>query len=414
MLIIRVFLLEGLECSLERTASGSYRVKISANATKTVAEVRRPLEELTRGTTIDHDNLTPTVLQLLLSRDGISLKISIQQETGTYILLDRHSLNLRVFGPADKVSMAREKLVESLISLHESKQLEIHLRGRDLPPDLMKQVVKNFGPDLKGLKEEVPDADFSLNTHRQIIHLCGNKELKPKVKEIIFDIARSSHCLPEKLKSGPDCPICLCEVEDGYQLEDCGHLFCRCCLLEQFESAIKNQGSFPIRCAHEGCGDPILLTDLRTLLLNEKLEELFRAALGAFVATSGGTYRFCPSPDCPSVYRAADAGKAGEPFVCGACYAETCTRCHLEYHPYLSCERYKEFKEDPDSSLKEWCKGKEHIKSCPGCGFTIEKVDGCNHVECKCGKHVCWVCLEFFVSSDDCYNHLRNIHMTII
>ncbi|RZB73200.1 ATP-dependent RNA helicase DEAH12, chloroplastic-like [Glycine soja] len=406
--------LKGLECNLGRTVNGSHRVKITANATRTVAEVRRPLEELLRGKTIEHDSLTPVVFQLMLSRDGFSLKNSLQQETGTYILFDRHNLNLRVFGSPNKVALAQEKVIQSLLSLHEEKQLEIHLRGMDLPPDLMKQMIKNFGPDLRGLKEKVPGVDLTLNTRRHIVILHGSKELKPRVEEIIFEIARSSHHLVERFENGPSCPICLCEVEDGYRLEGCGHLFCGLCLVEQFESAINNQGTFPVCCTHRDCGDPILLTDLRSLLFGDKLEDLFRASLGAFVATSGGAYRFCPSPDCPSIYRVADPESAGEPFVCGACYSETCTRCHLEYHPYLSCERYQEFKEDPDSSLKEWCRGKEQVKCCSACGYVIEKVDGCNHVECKCGKHVCWVCLEFFSTSNDCYNHLRTIHLAII
>ncbi|CAL5434333.1 unnamed protein product [Camellia sinensis] len=46
--------------------------------------------------------------------------------------------------------------------------------------------------------------------------------------------------------------------------------------------------------------------------------------------------------------------------------------------------------------------GKEHVRSCPVCGYMIEKVDGCNHIECRCGKHICWVCLECFCNSDDC------------
>lgn len=395
-------------------ANGSHRLKITANATKIMAEARRPLEELSRGKTIVDDNLTPAVLQLVLSKDGFNLKWRLQQETETYIFFDKHNLNIRVFGSPDKIPLAQQKVIQSLLSLHESKPLEIHLRGTDLPPDLLKQVVKNFGPDLCGLKEKVPGADLILDIRRQIIFLRGNKELKPRVEEIILETACSSRPLVERLNTVPSCPICLCEVEDGYQLEGCGHLFCRVCLVEQCESVIRNRGSFPICCAHEGCGDSILLTDLRSLLLNVQLEELFKASLGAFVASSGGTYRFCPSPDCPSIYRVADPNSPGEPFVCGACYSETCTRCHLEYHPYLSCERYREFKEDPDSSLKEWCKGKEHVKCCPGCGYTIEKVDGCNHIECKCGKHVCWVCLGSFGSSDECYNHLRNIHMAII
>ncbi|GKV23473.1 hypothetical protein SLEP1_g33189 [Rubroshorea leprosula] len=405
--------LQGVECYLEENDNRSYRVRISANATRTVAELRRPLEELVNGRTINHASLTPTVLQHLFSRDGINLMKSIQQETRTYILFDRQSLRVRIFGSSVDAAAAEQKLVQSLMHYHGSKQLEVHLRGKGLPPDLMKQVVKKLGPDLHGLKEKVPGANLTLSTKHHMIYIRGDKELKCKVEEIVYEIAQMSsgpNVSAERSNTEVICPICLCEVEDGYQLESCSHMFCQLCLLEQCESAIKNLDSFPICCAQEGCRAPILLRDLKSLLPIEKLEELFRASLGAFVASSRGTIRFCPSPDCPSVYQVADPGTPGEPFACGACSAETCTRCHLEYHPYISCERYREFKEDPDLSLKDWCKGKDHVKTCPVCGFTIEKTEGCNHVECRCGKHICWVCLDFFTTSGECYGHLRSVH----
>ncbi|KAA8545633.1 hypothetical protein F0562_020417 [Nyssa sinensis] len=108
-----------------------------------------------------------------------------------------------------------------------------------------------------------------------------------------------------------------------------------------------------------------------------------------------------PIFDCPSVYRVAEPETTGGPFACGACYVETCTGCHLEYHPYVSCERYKELKEDPDLSLNEWRQGKDNVKGCPVCGYIIEKVDGCDHIECRCGRQICRVCLESFSSNDD-------------
>ncbi|KAK6923377.1 IBR domain [Dillenia turbinata] len=404
----------GAECTFERNENGSFRVKISANATRTVAELRGPLEQLMQGKILHSSSLTPTILQHLFTRDGIMLMKSLQRETGTYILFDRHSLNVRIFGPSGKVAAAGNKLVEALLSLHENNQLEIHLRGKGLPHDLMKEVVKKLGPDLQGLKEKVPEAEFSLNTRRHIISIHGTKEMKQRVQDLIDEIVQSSGQMAEKHDNEAACPICLCEVDDRYQLEACGHVFCRVCLLEQCESAIKNQDSFPICCASEKCRVPIYLADFRSLLSSEKLEELFRSALGAFIARSEGTYRFCPSPDCPSVYKVAESGAAGEPFVCGACYVETCTRCHLEYHPYLSCEKYREFKDDPDSSLQEWCKDKDHVRCCPVCGHVIEKIDGCNHIECRCGRHICWVCLDYFKTSDDCYTHLRSIHQAII
>ncbi|OMO56179.1 hypothetical protein CCACVL1_26714 [Corchorus capsularis] len=406
--------LKGADCHLEANENGSCRVRISANATKTVAELRRPVEELMNGRTIKHASLTPSVLHHLFSRDGINMMRSLQQETRTYIFFDRHSMNVRIFGSPDDSAVAQQKLIQSLLSYHESKQLEVPLRGPGLPSNLMKEVVNKFGPDLHGLKEKIPGAGFTLSTRHHVISICGDKETKRKVEEIVLELAQTGKGLAERSNTEVTCPICLCEVEDGYRLEGCSHFFCRLCLLEQCESAIKNLDSFPVFCAHQGCKVPIYLTDLKSLLSTEKLEELFRASLGAFVAASGGTYRFCPSPDCPSVYRVADPESFGEPFVCGACYAETCTRCHLEYHPYLSCEKYREFKEDPDSSLKEWCKGKDQVKTCPVCGYTIEKIEGCNHVECKCGRHVCWVCLEFYSTSDECYGHLRAVHNAFI
>ncbi|MBA0551859.1 hypothetical protein Golob_022720 [Gossypium lobatum] len=405
---------KGAGCSIEANGNGSYRVRISANATKTVAEMRRPLEELMNGRTIKHAGLTPSILQHLFSRDGIHLMRSLQRETRTYISFDRHSLGVRIFGSPDAAAVAEQKMIQSLLSYHESKQLEVCLRGPGLPPDLMKEVVKKFGPDLHGLKEKIPGSEFTLDSRHHVISIHGDKETKRKVELIVLDIAETGEDLAKKSDCDTTCPICLCEVEDGYWLEGCSHFFCRPCLVEQCESAIRNLDSFPICCAHQGCNVPILLTDLKSLLLSEMLEQLFRASLGAFVASSKGTYRFCPSPDCPSVYRVADPETPGELFVCGACYTETCTRCHGEYHPYLSCEKYREFKEDPDISLKEWCKGKEQVKTCPVCGYIIEKIDGCNHIECKCGRHVCWACLEVFTCSDDCYNHLRAVHMAII
>ena len=156
------------------------------------------------------------------------------------------------------------------------------------------------------------------------------------------------------------------------------------------------------------------MVDLRSLLLTEKMDELFRASLGSFVESSYGKYRFCPSPDCPSVYQVAQGEDPGRPFACGACSVETCTRCHLENHPFLSCEMYKEFKRDPDLSLKEWMKDKVDVKHCPVCSFTIEKIDGCNHIECRCGVHICWACVVHFNSSEDCYTHLRSFHEAIV
>ncbi|OAY64382.1 putative uncharacterized protein, chloroplastic [Ananas comosus] len=385
-------LLEGAYYKQDKNVNGSIRITISANSPKIIADLRKPLEQLMKGKTISHQSLTPTILQLLLSRDGVTLMKDVERSTKTYIFYDRYNLNVKVFGPHNGVADAEEKLVQSLLSFHENRPLDIRLRDRSLPPDLMKEVVQRFGPDLHGLKEKAPGVEVLLNTRFHILSVRGSKELKQRVQEIVNELVLSLGSTSLAIQpSEATCPICLCELEDPYRLEECGHSFCRNCLIEQCESAIRSHDRFPLCCTKESCGEPLLLVDLRSLLSCDKLEELFRASLGAFVGSSGGAYRFCPTPDCPSVYKVCPRdGEPGRPFVCGACGVETCTKCHMEFHPSVSCERYREFKVDPDLSLEEWREGKDFVKDCPSCGHTIEKAEGCNHVECLCGKHLCW------------------------
>jgi ATP-dependent RNA helicase DHX8/PRP22 len=361
--------LAGVSYSLEKNENGNSRVTLTANATKIIADLRRSLELLMEGKTINHPDLTTSAVQLLFSGDGLAHLRSVEQETGTYIHYNRRSLNKKSleFGHTDQVVAAEEKLVHALLDLHEKPQ-EVRLRGRNLPPNLMREVIKRFGADLEGFKKEAPAAELHLNTRSHVLYVRGSKEDRQRVEELICKLMTSGdHNSVGQLLSENACPICFCELEDPFKLESCAHMFCKACLVDQCESAMKSQDGFPLCCLKNGC-KKLLLADLKSLLPDNRLDELFRASLNAFVASSAGLYRFCPTPDCMSIYQVAAADAEGnKPFVCGACYVETCTKCHIECHPFISCEAYKEYKADPDATLLEWRKGKENVKSCPSC-----------------------------------------------
>ncbi|XP_072991689.1 ATP-dependent RNA helicase DEAH12, chloroplastic-like [Typha latifolia] len=409
---------KGVSYRRDKNENGTFRITLTADSPKAIADARKPLEGLMKGKIISHRSLSPAVLQLLSSQEGFTLMKDVERSTKTYILCDRHNqLSVKIFGPQERLAAAEEKLTQKLLSFHENRPLDIRLRGRNLPHNLMKEVAQRFGPDLHGLREKVPGINMLLRTRTHILSVRGTKEMKQSVQEVICELALSLGSSDLASKPSDDegtCAICLCEVDEPYRLEECGHSFCRNCLIDHCESAIRSREGFPLCCSKEKCQKPLLLVDLRALLSTDKLEDLFRASLVSFVASSGGAYRFCPTPDCPSVYAVSMQHEAAKAFFCGACGAETCTKCHLEFHPFVTCELYREFKDDPDLSLQEWRKGKAHVKDCPSCGHTIEKVEGCNHIECRCGRHVCWVCLESFNCSDECYGHLRSVHHSIV
>lgn len=75
----------------------------------------------------------------------------------------------------------------------------------------------------------------------------------------------------------------------------------------------------------------------------------------------------------------------------------TCAERRLQYDP-MEQER-----------LNDELARKSGFKKCPSCAIWIEKTDGCNHMACKCGAHVCWVCMGVF-NATSVYPHMHTAH----
>ena len=51
------------------------------------------------------------------------------------------------------------------------------------------------------------------------------------------------------------------------------------------------------------------------------------------------------------------------------------------------------------------------VVPCPYCHFPVEKISGCNHISCRCGKHWCYKCGKaWFDTSQECYAHMSREH----
>ena len=67
--------------------------------------------------------------------------------------------------------------------------------------------------------------------------------------------------------------------------------------------------------------------------------------------------------------------------VCDRCEQEVCGRCLLAVHPGDCDQREVEYFE---KNLK--------YRQCKQCRFVVERIEGCNHMRCRCGKQFCYVC----------------------
>jgi hypothetical protein len=52
----------------------------------------------------------------------------------------------------------------------------------------------------------------------------------------------------------------------------------------------------------------------------------------------------------------------------------------------------------------------DDTRLCPaGCGHSIFKDGGCEHVACPCGVHICWNCMQTFDTAEECYDHIWDL-----
>ncbi|KAH7107353.1 hypothetical protein BKA62DRAFT_683096 [Auriculariales sp. MPI-PUGE-AT-0066] len=206
-----------------------------------------------------------------------------------------------------------------------------------------------------------------------------------------------------------DCPVCFCEVTSPISLP-CNHLYCSLCL-QQYLQAASQGDQFPVQCigADGTCKVDIPLTTITKELSPEEEGRLLRSAFLAHIRSRPAEFKFCPTTDCPEVYR---AGPMGTLHRCPSCLNAICPACHVEYHEGLDCPSYRDQRTGGEEAFRKW--QEEHdVKACPTCNAFIEKIDGCNHMTCAaCKAHICWTCMGVF-DKNTIYNHMNRVHGSI-
>jgi hypothetical protein len=220
--------------------------------------------------------------------------------------------------------------------------------------------------------------------------------------------------LPPPVDPPPQCLICCVDLpKDGSKkalkpCRGCSNSYCTACVKNMFIEACKDSTRMPPRCCY-----PINL-QLAKPYLTEDETSLFRAKYEEW-RTPNPTY--CPVPVCSAFIpdrlmpqnvrdkkQRADSGvgtPTSESFACPTCEASICTGCRQQAHPGVMCN-IDEFGLDADTTalLKSW-----GYKQCPKCRHGVKRMFGCNHMECRCGAHFCWVCLESINECDGgCYD----------
>lgn len=324
---------------------------------------------------------------------------------------DPRRRTLALFGPEEERACVNEEI------LARAKLLRVQRKKRHpIPGDLIGVFLRE---DLSKLQNELGRENVWIDiTHTQLV-VCGDEDTQKVGRlAIVHAIERRLHRRPagrakhDTTTTTSGCPVCLTDPSPAVTLS-CGHTYCKACLAGFLNAAVDNK-TFPLTCLGDGaqCALRIPLSVAQQLLTPDEFDAVVRAAFLAHVHARPAEFRYCPTPDCPQVYRkstsTSDSKRATTTVLqCPSCLVRICPHCDAEHHELGSCQdRHAE----DEQLFGQWKMGHD-VKDCPSCKAPIERMAGCNHMTCtRCKSHICWACLETFSTSQDVYEHMRGIH----
>ncbi|KAI8986757.1 hypothetical protein BD414DRAFT_416009 [Trametes punicea] len=254
------------------------------------------------------------------------------------------------------------------------------------------------------LQEELGRENVWVDLTNQKLVVRGEEDAQ-KVAQLAVLHSRQ-HAPHRAWRGEAGCPVCFSELSHPVTLS-CGHTWCKDCLTGYLNASVSNK-SFPLTClANEArCSQPISLFIAQRLLSTEQFDAVVNAAFTAYIQERPTEFHYCPTPDCPQVYRK-PSPKTKSALQCPSCLVRICPHCDMEYHDTVSCQDHNS---EDELLFEEWKMGHD-VKDCPNCKVPIERSAGCNHMTCiSCKVHICWACLATFSRSGEVYDHMRAIH----
>ncbi|TAQ88724.1 hypothetical protein B7494_g2990 [Chlorociboria aeruginascens] len=360
---------------------------------KSVAEAKAGIEKLLAGAIIMNGE-SPLWDPYFLTPASLLYLKSVYIGHSLYIHRDARKLQLLMYGgDSTKQEATQQTLIEKVYSL----RLLTHTIV--LTPALLKNAMR--GGMRKIRKRFGETASLNASHQPKSITIQGSIQDCEVARNLLLEVIGANDLPGEEIR---DCPVCWTEPTDPLTMT-CGHTYCQDCFTSQAASG----EDIPFRCygAEGKCTHIFSMKELRSMLSFTAFEKLLEGSFETYIRTHPKDFQYCPTPDCPQIYRVTTTG---ETFTCSSCLTPICTTCNVISHDGMSCEEFKDLTSEGTKAFQKW-KKENDVRDCPTCKTPIQKDFGCNHMECRqCKWHICWFCMEVFNQSKDCYNHMTSAH----
>ncbi|KZP26834.1 hypothetical protein FIBSPDRAFT_781634 [Athelia psychrophila] len=365
-------------------------IRVGGEDKKAVGSLKVRVESIAAGEKLEgwHPSLSPQFMDRVL------------QDTGALLRIDRRLRAVKVYGERGSIEAARA-LVNSEITRLESQEQTVLLK---------RQSVRFFVTrGLAILKAELGEENATLvvSSSPAKIIIKGGDAAKHTLSRLLEESLHVSDSVPRTGDTGEAiCPICYDAVTLPIKL-GCGHVYCGACIRHFLTSA----STFPLVCMgdEDKCHVPIPIPVVQRFLPIQQFTNLLETAFIAHINHHPRDFKYCTTPDCRQVYRCTTSDTASI-IHCPSCLSSVCSACHEDGHEDMTCtERMLHNDPEEQERLNDELAAQSGFKKCPRCAVWIEKTAGCNHMECKCGAHICWVCMGIF-DANSVYEHMHTVH----
>ena len=333
-----------------------------------------------------------------LTSDRIGYLNSLGKERDVFIYRDAKRCVLRLYGTEENKAFVESTLVKAVEDL-EARSFKIELD--DKVPEVAQRIAyRKIVAELGKAR-----ARLDVTTSPKTITIHGSSQDADLAKRFLLEYSGHFHETTAVAEESVACAVCWCDVEEMYKTP-CGHAYDRDCFVNQCLSTADE--AIPLRCLGSSgdCQAIISVPNLEAALTRDQLDKVLEASFTRHIRKNPHIYQYCPTAACDQVYEVSDEGKL---FTCFTCLTTICSRCGAVNHEGLTCEQNKKAVLTDDAFI-EW-KKKNGAKDCPRCGSTIQKSEGCNHMECRvCRSHICWKCMMIFANGKETYDHLAEAH----
>lgn len=285
-----------------------------------------------------------------------------RRHPGLTIRFDSTRRVLKLLGRSSKDrEMVRQTLISKTKELQQQRTCSIPVPGGIIGFFMTTGFVK--------LQKEFGAENITLNFLDRLLIVRGSETRF----EAAVEALRHANQLQGRRFNIANCPVCFSAVTSPAKLP-CGHSWCRSCLRNYLLSSIENR-NFPLTCLGDEakCSQRISLAVARDVLSPSDFEAVMQASFLTYVHARPKEFHYCPTPDCPQIYRSAPSNTV---LQCPSCLLRICPTCHVEEHPGLLCPD----EERAEKQFNEWAEA-NGVKKCPGCKALIEKNEGCNHIK---------------------------------